>query len=561
MGNLEEPSEIAGRYQISEKLGEGAFGKVCRAKDTVLGRMVAIKTIRLEGLAAGAQLGELMDRFRREAQVAAQLKHPNIVTIYDIGQDAGLNYIAMEYIDGQGLDALIRRSGRLPLERAVAIGVQVAEALDYAHRHGVVHRDIKPANVMLEAEDHVKVTDFGIAKPLDAGEQLTATGSLLGTPAYMSPEQARGEKLDGRSDLFSLGCILYEMVTGARAFQGDSITSLLLKIVTEEPRPLREVDPSVPDPFAALVTRALRKDREGRYASGKELARDLAALRSITNISELETLGAGRAEAVPALPTLVPSAPPTAPVAPTAVAAAALPPEVPATPPASAETGAGVRKRGPVPVLLGTVGLLLAAVGLLSWRVLSRPARPATQEVVPALALAEASDVTADRASLHETQQALETLRHLAGRAGDHRATSDTDTGEDSREPSLDEAQQALEGLGDLLQQANELSGRTRVEDAVAQAGLTAVFAAEDVFRAETGRYGTLPEIAEKLEAMGGDLGELELRGDHAEAGGVRYTVRLTDAGFEAEASALHGGSATFVTDQTGSIRKRPPKR
>jgi hypothetical protein len=557
MGSLEEPSEIAGRYQIGEKLGEGAFGKVCRAKDTVLGRMVAIKTVRLEGLAAaGTQLSELMERFRREAQVAAQLKHPNIVTIYDIGEDAGLNYIAMEYIDGQGLDALIRRSGRLPLERAVAIGIQVAEALDYAHRHGVVHRDIKPANVMLEAEDHVKVTDFGIAKPLDASEQLTATGSLLGTPAYMSPEQARGEKLDGRSDLFSLGCILYEMVTGGRAFQGDSITSLLLKIVTEEPRPLREVDPSLPEPFAALVSRALCKDREARYPSGKELARDLAGLHSVTTISELETLGAGRAEPAPALPTLVPSPPPTVAVAPTQVAAA-TPPEVAGTPPASAPTGAVARKRSPVPVLLGTVGVLLAAIGLLSWRVLSRSAEPGTEEGSPALARAEARDVAGDEpatASLREAHQALETLGRLADRG--RGATSETNASSD-----LDEAQDALEGLGALLQQANDLSGHTKVEETVAQAGLTAVFAAEEIFRAETGHYGTLPEIAERLQALGGDLGDLELRGDHGEAGGVRYTVRLTNEGFEAEAAPLAAGSATYVTDQTGSIRRRPPKR
>src|SRR5262245_51239622 len=214
-----DPTEIAGRYQVIKKLGAGAFGTVYKAKDKILGRMVAIKTIRLEGLAAAAAgLDELMRRFKVEAQVAAQLKHPNIVTIYDIGEENELSYLAMEFIDGVGLDKVILNEGHLPAERAALLGAQVADALDFAHRHHVVHRDIKPANIMIEAGDRVKVTDFGIAKPLDSGEHLTVTGSLLGTPSYMSPEQARGSALDGRSDLFAVGCILYEMVAGKKAF-------------------------------------------------------------------------------------------------------------------------------------------------------------------------------------------------------------------------------------------------------------------------------------------------------------------------------------------------------
>ena len=210
-----EPAEIAGRYQVIKKLGAGAFGTVYKAKDKILGRMVAIKTIRLEGLAAaGTSLEELMDRFKREAQVSAQLKHPNIVTIYDIGEVEGVSYIAMEFIDGVGLDRVIATGGQLVLERAAMLGAQVADALDFAHRNGVVHRDIKPANIMIEAGDRVKVTDFGIAKVMDSGDHLTMTGSLLGTPSYMSPEQAKGAALDGRSDLFAVGCILYEMLAG-----------------------------------------------------------------------------------------------------------------------------------------------------------------------------------------------------------------------------------------------------------------------------------------------------------------------------------------------------------
>ena len=203
-----EPTEIAGRYQVVQKLGAGAFGTVYKAKDKILGRMVAIKTIRLEGLAAaGASLDELIDRFKREAQVSAQLKHPNIVTIYDIGEADGLSYLAMEFIDGVGLDRVIANDGPAAASSGrPLLAAQVADALDFAHTNNVVHRDIKPANIMIEAGDRVKVTDFGIAKVTDSGDHLTMTGSLLGTPSYMSPEQARGSALDGRSDLFAVGC-------------------------------------------------------------------------------------------------------------------------------------------------------------------------------------------------------------------------------------------------------------------------------------------------------------------------------------------------------------------
>ncbi len=274
-----EPSEIAGRYQVVKKLGAGAFGTVYKAKDKILGRMVAIKTIRLEGLAAaGASLDELIDRFKREAQVSAQLKHPNIVTIYDVGDTGGISYLAMEFIDGVGLDRIIATAGRLPLERAASLAAQVADALDFAHKSNVVHRDIKPANIMVEAGDRVKVTDFGIAKVTDSGDHLTVTGSLLGTPSYMSPEQARGAALDGRSDLFAVGAVLYEMLAGRKAFRGDSITGLIFKIITEEPPSIREFDPAIPDEMVRIIGKALAKTPEMRYQNGRDMVEDLMAL-------------------------------------------------------------------------------------------------------------------------------------------------------------------------------------------------------------------------------------------------------------------------------------------
>ncbi len=315
-----EPSEIAGRYQVIKKLGAGAFGTVYKAKDTRLERMVAIKTIRLEGLAASqAGFKEMLERFEREAKTAAKLKHPGIVTIYDydFGESHGLSYIAMEFIDGVGIDHVIAQTGRLPVERAAALGAQVAEALDYAHSHGVVHRDIKPANIMIEAGDRVKVTDFGIAKPGDSAEHLTMTGSLLGTPSYMSPEQARGQKLDGRSDLFSLGCVIYEMVAGRKAFRGDSITALLFKIITEEPQALRELEPSVPEPLVQLIQKAIAKAPEARYQTGQEMADEL---RSMTRAGSMPTLRSIDT------PTIAPEHATTISSAPTAVSPVTLPP-------------------------------------------------------------------------------------------------------------------------------------------------------------------------------------------------------------------------------------------
>lgn len=302
-----DPSEIAGRYQVIQRLGAGAFGTVYKAKDKILGRVLAIKTIRLEGLAAqGASLDELLRRFQTEAQVSAQLKHPNIVTIYDIGDADGLSYLAMEFIDGVGLDRVIANDGKLPVERAALLAAQVADALDFAHRNFVVHRDVKPANIMIEAGDRVKVTDFGIAKVTDSGDHLTMTGSLLGTPSYMSPEQARGTALDGRSDLFAVGAILYEMLTGQKAFRGDSITGLIFKIITEEPRPIEEVDPETPAEMARIIKRALSKAPEIRYQSGRELADDLLKLTRSGSMptmrqSEIDTARGANATSAPTL--------------------------------------------------------------------------------------------------------------------------------------------------------------------------------------------------------------------------------------------------------------------
>jgi hypothetical protein len=339
-----EPADIAGRYQIVKKLGAGAFGTVYKARDRVLGRMVAIKTIRLDGIAAaGASLQELLERFEREAQVSAQLRHPNIVTIHDIGKDGELSYLAMEFIDGMGLERIIAADKRLGVERAAGIAAQVADALDFAHKHGVVHRDIKPANIMIEDGDRVKVTDFGIAKVTDSGDHLTMTGSLLGTPSYMSPEQARGLQLDGRSDLFAVGCVLYEMVAGQKAFRGDSITGLIFKIITEEPVPIQQMVAGLPDDLVRIISRALAKTPDARYQTGRELKDDLdrlthAGFTPTVRVAETPT------EATPpaALATAVGTASPTLSASPTVAGPAATQASAPVTPAAATVVTPGV---------------------------------------------------------------------------------------------------------------------------------------------------------------------------------------------------------------------------
>jgi serine/threonine protein kinase len=415
---LPDPTEIAGRYKVEKRLGAGAFGVVYKARDSMLGREVAIKTIRLEGLAAStAGLDDLRQRFDREARTAAKLKHPNIVTIYDIGDAEGLTYLAMEFIDGPGLDRILAEAGKLPVERAAALTAQVADALDYAWRSGkVIHRDIKPANIMVEAGDRVKVTDFGIAKATDSGEHLTATGSLLGTPSYMSPEQARGGSLDGRSDLFSAGCVFYELLAGRKAFRGDSITALLFKIITEEPPPLHEIDSSIPDEAVRIVARALSKAPETRYQSGRELADDLQALAQgyVPTLRQSDTPTASVADH----PTLAfdptaqatrvstpprPQTPPPIPVPPTVVGGVTGPPPPPPPlppPPVAASRGSAPavpavpragrpaarparRTGGGTGLFVGlmAVGLVfLALAGVGGWWLLHRPGAVAPTE-------------------------------------------------------------------------------------------------------------------------------------------------------------------------------------
>ena len=283
-------AEVLGdRYEVVAKLGSGAFGEVFKAKNKTLSRMVAIKRIRLDAFAEGAQLEEVKKRFTREAQVAAQLRHPNIVTTHDIVAGPKSSFIVMESVEGDTLHSFLQSKGRLTLEQTIEVLSQAARALDHAHSEKVVHRDVKPANLMIEPSGQVKVMDFGIAKAEFSG-QITATGTIMGTPNYMSPEQAKGQPVDGRSDLFSLACIAYECLTGARPFRGDQITAILLKIVNEDPPPIQHESLGLPESVGAVLERALEKDPGKRFATGAEL---LEALSSVAAGSPSPELTAG----------------------------------------------------------------------------------------------------------------------------------------------------------------------------------------------------------------------------------------------------------------------------
>ncbi|HEY8048241.1 MAG TPA: serine/threonine-protein kinase [Ramlibacter sp.] len=273
-GGVEKP--MLGRYQVEKELGKGAMGVVYLGKDPKIGRVVAIKTMALSNEFEGEELNDARERFFREAETAGRLQHQNIVTIFDAGEEHDLAYIAMEFLKGQDLVDHCKDGNLLPMPKVLSIVARVAEALAYAHRANVVHRDIKPANIMYELDsDTVKVTDFGIARITDSSK--TKTGLVLGTPSFMSPEQIAGKKVDGRSDLYSLGVMLFQMLTGVLPFRGDSMAELMFKIANEPAPDIRIVRKEISDHLAAVVAKALAKKPEERYQDGDAFASDLKA--------------------------------------------------------------------------------------------------------------------------------------------------------------------------------------------------------------------------------------------------------------------------------------------
>lgn len=283
-----------GRYEIIAELGRGAMGVVYKARDPKIDRFVAVKTISLSNQNP-EQEREYRERFFHEAQAAGRLLHPGIVTIFDTGEEpeGHVAYIVMEYIAGQSLDRLLSgETKKLPLNTALLLSEELAEALDHAHGQGVVHRDMKPANILVTNEGRAKIADFGIAKLNLAN--LTLPGRALGTPAYMSPEQLEGEQVDGRSDLFSLGAILYRMVTGHGPFQGNSVTTVCFKVANREPLRATAINPELPPELDAIIARAMAKHPAERYQRGLEFALDLHELQERGSTISKGALGASR---------------------------------------------------------------------------------------------------------------------------------------------------------------------------------------------------------------------------------------------------------------------------
>jgi eukaryotic-like serine/threonine-protein kinase len=259
-----------GRYRVDGLLGSGAMGAVYRAYDPVIDRQVAIKVVRTE-LAAGSGSEQWLQRFLREARAAGRRFHPNIVAILDFGEDDGMPFLAMEYVDGRSLDAVLKTSGPLDPSRGVSIIIQVLSALGFAHQNGIVHRDVKPSNIMVLNSGEVKVADFGIAR-IDASE-FTIVGDLLGTPAYMAPEQFAGAPVDKRTDLFAAGVILFEMLTGVKPFRGKSITEIISFMENRGPEDIRALNPAVPDSLKRVITKALAFDPARRYDDAAEFSK------------------------------------------------------------------------------------------------------------------------------------------------------------------------------------------------------------------------------------------------------------------------------------------------
>ena len=279
-GDVEEPSVLSdssvnnrtmvGRYKILGKLGKGSMGLVYKAQDPKINRLVAIKTIRFSDEFDEDVITEIKERFFREAEIAGKLSHPAIVTIHDVGDDRDLTYMAMEYLEGEDLDKYIKKGSLLAVRAVLNVVVQIAEALDFAHKQGVIHRDIKPANVMLLSNGQVKVTDFGIAKAISSSK--TKTGVILGTPNYMSPEQIMGQKVNSRSDIFSLGVLFYQLLTGELPFHGDNLSGLLYQITQVKHSSPRIYNKKIPKVCEQILDKALTKDPAKRFRTAGEMA-------------------------------------------------------------------------------------------------------------------------------------------------------------------------------------------------------------------------------------------------------------------------------------------------
>ncbi len=384
--NPSPPPQTLGRYKLIRPLGSGAMGDVHLAEDPNIDRQLAVKTVRLmEGDAEVVE--ERKQRLLREAKAAGRLLHPHVVTLFDAGEAEGHLYLAFEFVDGTDLSRRVRSAPPLTLHEVLRLLREVSSALDYAHQQHIVHRDIKPSNILIGPGGEAKVADFGIAKLKDKSTELTRTGSVVGSPQYMSPEQVRGESLDGRSDLFSLGVVAYELLSSNRPFDGDTLSTLVFQILSQEPVAIDQLRPGLPPRLVQLVHAMLTKDREQRVASAAEVVRELAAIEG--EVSPQELAAPAPEEETPTLPSSPPPLPP--------------PPLPPRSPRGTVGTGTySSRRVGPWLMVAGLVGLaLLVGAGWWFKETLRNSRSPApetaeTQETPTAEPVAAEPDVVAE---------------------------------------------------------------------------------------------------------------------------------------------------------------------
>jgi eukaryotic-like serine/threonine-protein kinase len=383
---------MLGRYRLSRLLGSGAMGDVYLAEDPHIERQLAIKTVRI-GEGKPADLEDRKRRLLREAKAAGKLVHPNVVTLYDAGEAEGVLFLAFEFVSGSDLAHRLEDGPALTVGEVLRIGREAADALECAHRQGIVHRDIKPANLLLDQSGRVKVADFGIAKMVGQGTELTMDGSIVGSPHYLSPEQVRGEVLDGRSDVFSLGVVLYEMFGKQRPFQGESLTTLVYQILHQEPPPVPCARPDLAPRLAQLLNRMLAKDREHRFPSAAAVVAELQALErelplevlALPASADAEVFeGTRRLAAQPATASAAISSAPTMAPGP-AVPTMVRPPPVPLA--GATEPRVEARRSNPLPFILIALFLVIVGVGVGAWWFLfgrKPPVPPTVQTSVPA---------------------------------------------------------------------------------------------------------------------------------------------------------------------------------
>jgi eukaryotic-like serine/threonine-protein kinase len=384
---------LNGRYEIDSVLGQGGMAKVFRGTDQVLGRTVAIKVLSPQF----TDDAQFVTRFRREAQAAASLNHPNIVGVFDTGSQSDVHFIVMEYVEGRTLRDVIRADGPLLPERVAEIGDAVAKALQTAHEAGMVHRDIKPGNIMLTSDGEVKVMDFGIART-STGDTLTQTAAVLGTASYLSPEQAQGQSVDARSDLYSLGCVLYEMATGRPPFSGDSPVAIAYKHVRDDPVAPSRINPDVPADLESVILKSMAKNPANRYQSAAELRQDLGRLMQGLPTLATPVMAGDATEML------------TRPGEGTAVYTGGIPPE----------EEEERRRRGWIPWVIGLV--LLAAIGALAFFLLSGPSEPVRVRIPDVVGKTEDAAIQElERAGLQVRTEARFSDQEEEGRVFDQR--------------------------------------------------------------------------------------------------------------------------------------------